>query len=103
MGEFVVSVVVDVLGHVFIKDRKGSCVRCVAASAGDFASVWNATQFVVLDPEVGFENFCGSREPKQGRVTAIEPTTPLFPALFGKDGAWVGEKPSAQSCCSRSH
>ena len=57
----------DVLGDVLIEDFKGGGVGWIPASAWDFA-VLDASEFVVLLPQIGFEDFGRSREPQQCRV-----------------------------------
>ena len=59
MGELILGIVMDILGHVRIQHRKGSGVGSIPTPAWDFA-VLDASQFVVLLPEIGFEGFeCG--------------------------------------------
>ena len=62
MGEFIVSVVVDVLIHVFIQHRDGGGVEWITGSTRDFA-VLDACEFVVLNPKVGLDYFRRCCEP----------------------------------------
>ena len=64
MGEFVICVVVDVLGHVHIELLNGRGVETVAAAARDFACVRDTSQLVVLHPKVGLEDLRRGREPE---------------------------------------
>ena len=68
MGEFVVGVVMDVLRHVGVEYRERVGVVRVAAPAGDF-TVLNATELVVLLPEVGFERLERGQEPENRRIS----------------------------------
>jgi hypothetical protein len=56
MGNLILGVVVDVLVHVFIQHSQRIMVGWVPATAWNFA-VLDASEFVVLDPKVGLENF----------------------------------------------
>ena len=53
MGEFIIGVVVDVYRHVLVKDFQGRGVIWITAAAWNLA-VLDSTEFVVLDPKVGF-------------------------------------------------
>jgi hypothetical protein len=44
--------------------------------------VSNASEFVVLPPAVGLENFCSSREPKHGGITKRETAAGLIGPLL---------------------
>src|SRR5258708_40088146 len=68
MGHLIFSVVVNILGHVCIKKRNGSGVGGTSTSSGDFA-VLDSAEFVVLLPEIGFEDFGCGQEPKDGHIT----------------------------------
>ena len=68
MSEFIIRVVVDVHGHVLIKDCKGIGVGWIASSVWFFA-VLDSAEFVVLDPKVGLKYFRRRSEPEQCRVS----------------------------------
>jgi len=68
MGEFIVGVVVDVCGHVFIQDFNGRCIMWIPGPEWDFV-VLDAAEFVVLNPKVGLEYFRRRCEPEQGCVS----------------------------------
>ena len=68
MGEFIVRVVVDVLRHITIKDLKSAGIGRISAAAWNFARVWNTAEFVVLNPEVRFENFGRGSESQHGCI-----------------------------------
>ena len=53
MSEFIVGIIVDILGDVGIENREGRSKGRVTASALNFA-IWDTAQFVVLNPEVRF-------------------------------------------------
>jgi len=50
--EFIVSIVVDIVGHVGVQLLKCCGIGWISTSTGDFA-VRNASEFVVLHPEIG--------------------------------------------------
>src|SRR5260370_23350493 len=81
VGEFVVGIVVDVLGHVGVEHRKSGGVGWISASIRFFA-VLNAPEFVVLHPEVSLQDLRCSREPKQGCISSSEMTTMFFTPLL---------------------
>src|SRR6202012_3631170 len=56
VGDLVVGVFVDVLRHVVVNTGERGSVQGIAG-AGWFFAVLDATELVVLDPEVGFEDF----------------------------------------------
>src|SRR6266481_2166119 len=62
VGELIIGVVVDVLGHVSVEHFKSSGVGWIPGSAWHFV-VWNSPEFVVLHPKVGLEDFRSSRKP----------------------------------------
>jgi hypothetical protein len=67
MAELILGIIMDVLVHISIKDFQGLGVGWIASSPRDFA-VLDPCEFVILDPEIGFENFGRRREPEHGRV-----------------------------------
>jgi hypothetical protein len=69
MGHLVLSIVVDVLSHVLIELGECLGVGGVSAAAGNFV-VLDAAEFVVLLPEIGFEDLGSGEEPQDGRITA---------------------------------
>jgi class 3 adenylate cyclase/tetratricopeptide (TPR) repeat protein len=71
VGELVVGVVVDVLGHVRVQHRQCRGIGRVAAPAGNFV-VLNAAKFVVLLPDVGFERLERGQETQNCRVSRRE-------------------------------
>src|SRR5258708_24064219 len=97
MCEFVIGVVVDVLSHVRIENRQSRGVGWVAASARNFAGIGHATQFVVLNPEIGFQNFRGRSKPEQGGIAGSEPSA-LF--IFRGKRRAVGYVAIASVACS---
>src|SRR5438445_5612191 len=103
MRELIIGVVVDVLIHVRIEHLKGGRVRWIAASARDLTVIRDAFEFVVLDPEVCFEDFRCGREPKQCSVSQCEPSTFLLRPLLANERCATGQQPSANSCCACCH
>src|SRR5262249_36513341 len=67
VGDLVVGVVVDVLRKVLVESLQLVGVDRVAGAEWDLV-VLNTPKFVVLDPEVRLEDFCGGGEPQQGGV-----------------------------------
>ena len=90
MGEFIIGVVVDVCGHVLIKDFNGPCIASISGPAWNFV-VLDASEFVVLNPKVGLEYFRRRCEPEQGcvsrRYTATRSCRGSVGQQSGADGA----------------
>jgi hypothetical protein len=68
MGVLILGIIMDVLVHIPIKDFQGLGVGWIPGSSRDFV-VWDASELVVLDPEIGLEDFGRRREPEQSRVS----------------------------------
>jgi hypothetical protein len=82
MGELIISVVMDVDGHVFIQHFKRTGVGWIASpTATRKFVVLDSSEFVVLNPEIGFEGFRRSREAKQGRIARRKTAAPFLPPL----------------------
>ena len=63
MGALILGVVVDVLIHVLIELRHSVVVRLISAAVRLF-TVLDSGEFVVLNPKIRFEDFCGRCKPK---------------------------------------
>ena len=99
MADLIVGVVVDVLVHVLVQHRKGSGVGWISGSAGDFG-VLDAAEFVVLLPQIGFDDFCCRQESKNVRVSHREINTRArsggISQQSGADGSCSDGERSAQ-------
>ena len=71
MGEFIVGVIMDVDVHVLIEHLYRFGERRISTSAGFFA-VYDSREFVVLDPEIGLQDFRGRGKPEQSGVALIK-------------------------------
>ena len=71
MGVLILGIVMDVLVHISIKHFQGLGVDWIPSSSRDFA-VWDSSEFVVLDPEIGLESFGCRRKPEQGRISRCD-------------------------------
>src|ERR1035438_4336699 len=100
MGEFIVGSVVDVLSHVGIQDGKGGGKGRISGTPWDFA-VWNAAEFVVLHPEVRFQDFGGCRETKQGCISPGEMAAAFLPFIFRQEGRTIRQEsdPGSGDAC----
>src|SRR5438132_2476793 len=78
MRELILGVVVDVLSHVSIELCERIRVGLVSSPAG-YLAVLNATQLVVLLPEVGLENFERGKESENCSVALREASTRRCP------------------------
>lgn len=76
MGEFIIGIVMDVLGHVGVQHREGGGERWIPASVW-FFFILNAREFVVLYPEVSLQNLGSGCEAKQGCISSVK-TTVMF-------------------------
>ena len=83
VSDLIIGVVVDVVGHVFLKNLQGVRVGFIASAARNFV-VLDAAEFVVLDPKVGLEYFCRRCESEQGCVSAVLD----HPGGFCRSDAW---------------
>ena len=97
VGELILGIVVDVLGHVPIQHFKCLDVGGTAAASGDLA-VLDTSQFVVLLPEIGFEDFGRRQEPENVYVALGETTTSCFGQ--GRERYPPGQQPGAEGSCS---
>ena len=71
MGELVLGVVMDVLGHVRVEYGQRLGERLVAAAARHLA-ILDPAQLVVLLPQVGLENLGRGQEPQDRRIALTE-------------------------------
>src|SRR5260221_11766555 len=92
MGHLIFGVVVNVLGHVSIKERDGGGVGWTSTSSGDFV-VLDSPEFVVLLPEIGFDEFGRGQEPQDGHITHCDDVG----ALRGS-GRCCQQRARAQGC-----
>jgi len=58
MAPLIIGIVGDILGHVAIKDLKGSNVGLTYRTGRT-----DSSQFVILLPQIGLDNFGRSQEP----------------------------------------
>jgi hypothetical protein len=65
---------VDILGHVGIQLGKSLDIGGIAAPPWNFF-VLDTSQFVVLLPQIGFEDFGGRQEPQNGLISLGETAT----------------------------
>jgi len=68
VAELILSIIVDILGHVPIQYLKGSDV-CGAPTSPWHFTVLDSAQFVVLLPQIAFDDFDRSQEPENGDVS----------------------------------
>src|SRR5205814_8215383 len=68
VSELVVGVVVDVLRKIVINSLKFSHILRITAAAGDLV-VLDSGEFVVLHPEISFENLRRRGKPEEGGVS----------------------------------
>ena len=81
MADLIVGVVVDVLVHVLVQHRKRRGIGRIPGSARNFV-VLDAAEFVVLLPQIGFDDFCCRQESENVRVSLRETATLLASAYF---------------------
>jgi hypothetical protein len=67
VSELILGIIVDVLGHVRIELNNSILVNCNWSSARYFA-VWDSSELVILDPEIGLENFGRGSKPEQSGI-----------------------------------
>ena len=92
VAELVLSIVVDILGHVRVKVVQGGGVGRAAPSGQSrkFAgSGLDSAEFGVLQPQVLLDLFDRGQEPENCSVSLVEP------AIFGDCGRDVGQQPGS--------
>src|SRR5450759_5124806 len=67
MGEFILGVVMDVLGHVPIEHLERLRVSRAAGTAR-YLAILDAAELVVLLPQIGLKDLRGSKESQYGRI-----------------------------------
>jgi hypothetical protein len=77
VADLIVSVVVDVLGHVAVEVLKILGVFWISTSPWEFA-ILDSSKFVILLPKVGLDDFGCGREPEQGGVAHGDRATTLL-------------------------
>ena len=90
--ELVLGVIVNVLRHIGIKDRNGSRKCWIPAPTGNFV-VLDAREFVVLLPEIGFDELRRRKEPQDRDVSPREVT--VMPSGAGLASSAMSVAPAA--------
>jgi hypothetical protein len=94
VGNLIIGVVVDILVHVPIQHLQGGGIGRVPSSPWDFG-VLDSAKFVVLLPQIGFDEFCCCQKPKNSLVSSCKTATPS--CRWG-----ISQQSSADSACSNS-
>ncbi len=100
MRELIIGVVVDVLRHVRIQHLKSGRVGWIATSPRDLTGVRYASEFVVLYPKVGLEDFRCGRKPEQRCVPRGESPAMLFWTLFSAGWKFFAKQADTDSGCT---
>ena len=74
MADLIVGVIMDILVHVLIQHLHGRGIGWIPSSPWNFA-VLDAGEFVVLLPQIGFDDFCCRQESENGRVSLRKTAT----------------------------
>src|SRR6266700_3565768 len=77
VADFILGIVVDILVHVPVEHFKGSSVACTPAPPWDFA-VLDASQFVVLLPQIAFDDFDRGQEPENATSPCVRRALPSW-------------------------
>jgi len=77
VAELILGIVVDILGHVPIQHLKSLDVGWTSTAPWDFA-ILDASQLVVLLPQIAFEDFDRSQEPENGHVSSCKTGSSFF-------------------------
>ena len=91
MGELILGIIVDLLGHVLIELLDSLLVSWNWSSARHFA-VWDARELVILDPEIGLENFDRGSKPEQGGIAFGQAVVVVAAAMDPCDCFWTGQE-----------
>ena len=94
MADLIVGVIMDILVHVLIQHFHGGGIGWVPGSPWNFA-VLDAGEFVVLLPQIGFNEFCCRQEPKNIRVTPGETATRSYGRALPNNPAPMVPAPTA--------
>ena len=96
MTELIVGIVLDILGHVAIKNREGIRVERVPTSglgvagcrlANAKSCLLGSSEFPVLFPEIAFENFGRGQETQDCSIASFKPAASLL--LASAIAAWA--------------
>ena len=74
VGNLIICVIMDILIHVLIEDLNGGGIGRVPSSPWDFV-VLDAAEFVVLLPQIGFDEFRCRQQPKNSLVSRCKTAT----------------------------
>ena len=77
VAELIIRIVVDILRHVPVQELKGFNVGCTPAPPWNL-TVLDSSQFVVLLPQIRFEDFCGSQKLENGHVSLCKTAITFF-------------------------
>jgi hypothetical protein len=55
MSNLIIGIIMDVYGHVLVKDLQSLCVSFIPCPAWDFG-ILHASEFVVLNPKIRLKN-----------------------------------------------
>jgi len=94
VGVLIVGVIVNVLRHVPIEDLNGGGIGWAPFSPWDFG-VLDSAEFVVLLPQIGFDEFRRRQQPKNSLISRCETAT-----RSRRRG--ISQQPSADCACSNS-
>ncbi|HYL43133.1 MAG TPA: hypothetical protein VEU97_07100 [Ktedonobacteraceae bacterium] len=103
VAELILGIVVDILVHIPIQLFKGSGVGSAPRPSWNFA-VLDSSEFVILLPQIGFEDFGCSQEPEYGHVTLRNRRTGCSMGVSEIRVEHSGaQQPGADRSCSCSH
>src|SRR6516162_8090049 len=101
MSEFIIRVVVNVLWHFHVEHLESRRVGWIAAAAGNFTCVWNASQLVVLHPKVRLEDFGRGCEAEKRSIAGSELSAFLFGTFLGENQAVAAGQRNPESAYTR--
>ncbi len=95
MGDLIVGVIMDILVHVPIQHFDGVGVGWIPGPTWDFA-VLDAGEFVVLPPQIGFDEFCCRQKSKNVKISL------RGSVLLRSRRGGISQQSGADSSCSNS-
>ena len=102
MSALILGVVVDVYIHILIEHFQCFGVGWISSSASFFA-VLNSSEFVILDPEIGLQDFRRRREPEKGGIAGCDWVVVIALVLLAKHSCGRAEECGSGSKCNRTH
>src|SRR5260370_5593617 len=94
VGDFILSIIVNVLGHIPVELLKCRNVGCASSCNSRNFAVLDSPEFVVLDPQIAFDDFGRRQKPQNCHIA---PGGDFDPGLT-EEGRTTAKQPRGRSC-----